>query len=108
MYKVFFGILKFLLDMVDNNDILAHNFETRIERFAMTELKSIITAKGLKQCHIARVAGMSDVRLSAIAKGHSEPRVSEALRIAAVLGVTVEQAFSDVMSGSGDGAKLAS
>lgn len=60
-----------------------------------TKLKKIIKERGLKQGFIADKAGISNGALSLIANGKSVPTLPVAIKIARVLGETVESLWGE-------------
>lgn len=62
-----------------------------------TKLKQLITEKGLKQNFIAEKVGVTTATLSKIVRGDSIPTLPVALKIARVLGETVEGLWGDII-----------
>ena len=55
------------------------------------QIRTYIQDRGLKMGHVARVLGISDNTLRQKLNNESEFKVSEADRLSAILGLTVEQ-----------------
>jgi transcriptional regulator with XRE-family HTH domain len=59
-----------------------------------TKLYSARKACGFTMCQLTALTGVPPSRLSNYERGLGEPRVSTALKLARVFGLTVEQLFS--------------
>lgn len=59
----------------------------------MHGIQAAVERSGLSQNEVARRAGMDPKSLSEIARGLRDPRISTALRIAAVLESTLDELF---------------
>ena len=61
----------------------------------MLRAKSLLYERNMLQADLARVMEMSETRLSRILNGRDRPRETELARLAAELGVSVEELLND-------------
>ena len=58
-------------------------------------LKNAIDQGGISQRKLARMTGLTEAAITRYIKGEREPRISQAVKIARVLGVTLDELFAD-------------
>lgn len=57
-------------------------------------MRTMRKRKGIKQEDFARLIGLSRITVSRIEKGHVEPRISKAMKIAKELGFSIDEVMN--------------
>ncbi|WP_041707479.1 helix-turn-helix transcriptional regulator [Alicyclobacillus acidocaldarius] len=72
-----------------------------MEQKEKTPLSKLLEDRGIKQRWLARQIGMPETSLSFIVQGKRIPTLPVAMRIARVLGVTVEELWGHIVDDEG-------